>query len=414
MKKICGDFLVLTPYKWIKNGCIYFDKHIRAITNEYFSSRQEKETVIITHGLASTHTHLGLYPVRSSVAYGLDLDSWVKGYAWPWEKFLIENPELSYYVAILAMRDMLSSGVTAFADMHFNEDKVAKAVADVGMKGDLSVAIMDGGVFSSFEEALESNRQLIRTVKSYEKVTARFGPCTPRLLTPNQFKLVVEEARELGVGIHTHIAEVVDDEVWLKNKWKMRLSEFLNYVELTSVDAIVAHAIWIHSSIEKFVNSRLWVSHPPRSNTFLGDGKAPITELLALGGKVSLGIDVAPTYSLRNDMVAFLTLHYGGGRNLGVDIAFSLATEGGYRALGLGTGDIAVGEPADLVVWKVKNSVVHDPVAEVVTGNPTVGQVYVDGELVLDDGKLTCLGFDKLAESEAVLTEYLRMFKNLE
>lgn len=413
MKKVCGDFLVLTPYKWVKDGCVYFDKDIRAITNEFSSGKREKETIIITHGLASTHTHLGLYPVRSSVAYGLNLDSWVKGYAWPWEKFLIENPELSYHVAVLAIRDMLSSGVTAFADMHFNEEKVAEAVVDVGIKGDLSVAIMDGGVFSSFEEALESNRRLIKAVEAYEKVSARFGPCTPRLLTPDQFKLVVEEARELGVGIHTHIAEVVDDEVWLKNKWRMRLPEFLDYVELSSVDTIVAHAIWIHSSIEKFVNDRLWVSHPPRSNTFLGDGKAPITELLALGGNVSLGIDVAPTYSLRDDMTAFLTLHYGGGRNLGVDVAFSLATEGGYRALGLGTGDIVVGEPADLVVWKVKNSIVHDPVSEIVVGNPTVSQVFVDGELVFEDGKLSWLGIDKLAESESALTEYLRIFKNL-
>jgi 5-methylthioadenosine/S-adenosylhomocysteine deaminase len=411
MTEICADFVVISPYKWIRNACVSFNtevKEVEVVRGKLDKSRDDP-VKIITHGMASAHTHLGLYPIRSTTALGLNLDNWVSMYAWPWERFLRENPDASYFTSIKAMKELLSGGVTAFADMHLNETSVARAANIVGLRADLSVAIMDGGVFNSYEEALDENLKLIKMSHSYPLINARLGPCTPRLLKPKDFKNIVDIAREEGVGLHTHLAEVEEDLLWLRKKWGMSLREFINYVGMDSVDVLVAHSIWISQAIDLIRNARsMWIVHTPRSNIGLGDGVTPIVPLLRDEGRVSIGVDVAPTYSLQHDMIALQSLHYGGGRPLQPELILSLATEGGYRALKIGSGDLVPGEPADIIVWETNDAIVQSPIPEITWGNAKVSEAFVSGIKVYSNGKLTRV--KNLDEVNAKYLEFLNLF----
>ncbi len=391
MGRVCGQYVIITPHTWVENACVEFDNRIKAVEPGCLSS--ECYGIIISHGLASTHTHLGLYPIRHTLAYGLKLDEWVRTFTWPWEKALVEEPELSYHSSLLALADLIGGGVTAVADMHFNEDRVLDAVLKAGVRADLSVAIMSEGPYDSFEEALKENKALVSRVKSLgeDRVTCRFGPCTLRLLKPEEFRVTIDEAIDAGVGIHTHLGEVPEDEKFLIRRFGIRLDEFIRYVGLHSVDALIAHSIWVESALDELLsNPRTHLVHSPRSNTLLRDGVMPIHVLKEARGGTSLGVDVAPTYSIVDEAFFAVGLHYMGGATLTLEDVFGLAV-GGYRALGLGTGDLRVGEVADIVVWRVRKGLagkVISPQAMVISGLAEPVDVYVNGCQVMRDGRL--------------------------
>ncbi|MCD6323901.1 MAG: amidohydrolase family protein [Desulfurococcales archaeon] len=411
MPEVCGDYLIVSPYVTLRNMCVSFDKKI----NGFYPVRERNDSGrirVVTHGLASAHTHLGLYPVRGSLGLGLILDDWVKEEVWGWEKFLRSTPEASYYAALKALTDLLRSGVTAVADMHYNGDQVGKAALQVGVRVDLSTPIMDGGVYNSYDEGLHENLELVRRFKGSDMINVRLGPCTPRLLTPKQFKEVVDIAKDLGVGIHTHLAEVEKDVIHLRKEWGMSLNEFLHYTGVLEVDALVAHSIWVSQAIYGLIRNNVWVVNTPRSNTALGDGITPVLTFLGEGGNVALGVDVAPTYSIIDEMNAFLHLHYVGGRPLPPEKVFELATIGGYQALKLGTGRVETGEPADIVVWETPpDTYPASPIFLVVSGMSKPSEVYVGGELVLRDSKPLKAGISEETVS-AKLEVFLKRFKS--
>ncbi|MFN3268016.1 MAG: amidohydrolase family protein, partial [Zestosphaera sp.] len=279
MNEVCGDYVIINPYVWLSKACVRFNTKIKEIYVVSGDLGESDRVRIVTHGMATTHIHLGLYPIRKTVVSGLNLDEWVRDFVWGWERFLRENPEVSYYASLLAIRELLSSGVTTFADMHVNEDMVYKAVLESGIKADLSTPIMDRGVYKNYEEALEENLRLLKIV-SEPRIKVRLGPCTPRLLSPAAFREVVELARERGLGVHTHLAEVFEDLAWLKSRYSMSLRDFIKFVGLMEVNAIIAHAVWAEEAIDLLSASNFIISHAPRSNVLLGDGRAPIKSYL--------------------------------------------------------------------------------------------------------------------------------------
>lgn len=377
MKEVCGEVVIVDAYHIIKDACVVFDDTIRGIEE----GGSGEPATIITHGFGSLHTHLALRPIGRTVTASISLDEWVRRYAWPWERLVRNDGDLATASAAWGAYELMSSGATLVADMHFNEVAVGKILERLGMRADLSVAIMNGGVFNSFEEAVEENRELIRWARGKRGITARYGPCTPRLLTLEQFGAVVQLASEDGVGVHTHMAEVPDDELHLLKHYGISLRDFVDLTGLRSVDAVVAHAIWAYGSVEP---SWARIAHSPRSNTALGDGKAPVVKYIADGFTVGLGTDVAPTYDIREEARTAYYLHSLDG--LTKENAYMMLTEGPYTGLGLGTGRLVEGEPADLVMWRVGEN--NDPVSAIVFGKARPIKIFVDGRLVWDEGPL--------------------------
>ncbi len=377
MGDVCGEYVVIDAYHVVRNACVIFNSFIKRIEE----GGPGEPGTIITHGFGSLHTHLALRPIGWTVTSSASLDEWVRRYAWPWERLVKADSELATASAVWGAYELMKSGVTLVADMHFNEVKVGEVMEKLGIRSDLSVAIMDGGVFESFEEAVEENKELIRWARGRRAVTARYGPCTPRLLTPEQYGLVVQLAVEDGVGLHTHIAEVPDDELYLLKRYGIGLRDFVSVTGLSTMNAVVAHAIWAFGLIEPSWAS---IAHSPRSNTALGDGKAPIVKYLADGFVVGLGVDVAPRYDIREEARAAYYLHSLDG--LTIENVYAMLTEGSYAGLGLGMGRLVKGEPADLVVWRVGD--VGNPISSVLFGNAHPAKIFVGGSLVWDNGPI--------------------------
>jgi len=375
--ELCAETVVIDAYNVAKDACVVFDKTIKRIEE----GGSGEPGTIITHGFGSLHTHLALRPIGWTITSSASLDDWVRRFAWPWEKAVRDDPELASAAAAWGAYELLASGTTLVADMHFNEIAVGKVLERLGMRADLSVAMMSVGVFESFEEALEENNELVKWARGRTLINARYGPCTPRLLSPQEYREVVTVAGREGVGVHTHIAEVPDDELYLLKNYGLSLEKFVEYTGLYSVEAIVAHAVWAYGTLGP---SWARISHSPRSNTALGDGRAPIAKYLASGFTIGLGVDVAPTYDIREE--ARVAYYLNSLEGITKEHVYSMLTEGAYVGTGLGTGRLVPGEPADLVMWRVGKEA--DPLSAILFSNSLPEKIFVNGERVWDSGPL--------------------------
>jgi 5-methylthioadenosine/S-adenosylhomocysteine deaminase len=142
------------------------------------------------------------------------------------------------------------------------------------------------------------------------------------------------------------------------------------------------------------------VSYNPVSNAYLGNGIAPVLEMLEMGIDVSLATDGGACANTE-DMIE--ALKWGvlmpkvaaqDPRVFNSRDILRLATLGGARALGLphDLGALEVGRLADFFLfdpYRLKSVPMHDPISNVVyTGSQqNVDTVVVDGHVVLDAGR---------------------------
>jgi 5-methylthioadenosine/S-adenosylhomocysteine deaminase len=142
------------------------------------------------------------------------------------------------------------------------------------------------------------------------------------------------------------------------------------------------------------------VVHNPSANAFLGDGIAPVREMLELGIPVCLGTDGGCTNSRQSifeemRMAALVAKARAADASvLGADEAMLMGTARGGEALALPVGRIAADHAADLVVLDLdalslqprrtaSKQVVYAMQPE------AIRRVMVGGETIVADGRLT-------------------------
>ena len=114
---------------------------------------------VIIPGLVNAHTHVPMTLLRG-LNDDLRLDVWL-GYLMPLEREFV-TPDFVELGTQVACAEMIRSGVTAFADMYYFEDRVAKATADIGMRALLgqTILIFPAPDAESYEDALVVCRRL--------------------------------------------------------------------------------------------------------------------------------------------------------------------------------------------------------------------------------------------------------------
>jgi 5-methylthioadenosine/S-adenosylhomocysteine deaminase len=179
--------------------------------------------------------------------------------------------------------------------------------------------------------------------------------------------------------------------------------EFLNEFGIPGPNSIFAHSVHISKDeIALLKQTGSSVSHNPVSNMMLGDGVAPVVEMLRQGVNVALGTDGAASnhsQDLFDTMKAVSLLQKVHHQDAGVIDPYSvlrMATAGGAKALGLDSicGTLEVGKRADLILVDmntIHNQPVNDVFSQIVhcAKASDVRTVMVNGEILMRDRKLT-------------------------
>jgi cytosine/adenosine deaminase-related metal-dependent hydrolase len=231
-------------------------------------------------------------------------------------------------------------------------------------------------------------------------VRIALAPCSPFSVTTDLLRESASLGRALGVRLHTHGSETVEEEAHCLAEFGARPTDYLDTLGWLGDDVWMAHCVHLSDGdIARFAATGTGVAHCPSSNARLGAGIARLPEMLEAGVPVGLGVDGTASNEsggLGTELRAALLFARArsGPAALTARQALRVGTMGGAEVLGRADdlGSLEVGKLADLAVWKVdgiEHSTIEDKVAALVLGAlPPLALLVVNGQIVVEDGRL--------------------------
>ena len=309
-------------------------------------------SLAVLPGFVNAHAHAAMTLLRG-LGEEAPLMEWLNEKIWPVEARL--RQEHVYWGTLLAMAEMISRGVTCFADMYFFMDQAAAAAREVGMR-----CALCRGLVGSDEKKLAEGVGLVRRFhEPGGMIRVQLGPHAIYTVPPEAFREITQTARSLGVGIHTHWLETEWEAGYIREELGKDPVDLLEEVGLHEVPfAILAHGVWFpEDRVGSLSGGNMSVIHNPNSNLKLGSGIAPVPAFLEQGVRVALGSDGAASNNrldIWDEMRTCSLIHKGIRRDPCIVTAaevLRMATLDGARALGFDdVGLIRPGWQADLVL----------------------------------------------------------------
>jgi cytosine/adenosine deaminase-related metal-dependent hydrolase len=379
---------------------------------------------LVTPGLVNTHHHLYQTLTRAR-AQEADLFTWLRTLYPVWGRI---DAASEYAAARAGLAELALSGCTTVFDHHYvfppgrtglveAEIQAARelGVRIVASRGSMDLGESQGGLppdslVEDGDAVLADTEGLAVLHEEGPGAWAQIAvaPCSPFSVTKRLMVESAELARRLGLRLHTHLAETVEEEEYCQGIFGCRPLEYLEQVGWTEDDVWCAHCVHLsEDDVSTFAERRMGVAHCPTSNLRLGAGVAPVRAMLDAGVRVGLGVDGSASNE-RGDLFlevkqALLVARGRGGPDaLTAREALRLGTRGGAEVLGRDDiGTLEPGKCADLAVWRLDGlefGGADDPVAALVLAGPhRVDRLYAGGEEVVRDGRLARADEDEIA-----------------
>ena len=366
-------------------------------------------------GLVNLHGHAAMSLLRG-LADDLPLMDWLNQRIWP-----AENKHVSEAFVrdgtLLAAAEMLAGGITTCNDMYFFPQAAGEAFLQAGMRATLGMIVLEfpSAYASDADDYLSKGLAVRDELKDEPLLSFSFAPHAPYTIADASFGRINTLAEQLGLPIHIHIHETVDEIRDSVKQYGVRPLERLARLGLLGPNFIGVHAVHMNDAeIELLAQHGCHVAHCPSSNLKLASGLAPVTQLMRAGVNLGLGTDGAASNN-RLDLFAEMRLAAllakgvsGDAAALPAAAALQMATLDGARALNLDSqiGSIVPGKRADLVavdLHALSSQPVFDPVSHLVyvAGREHVTHVWVDGILKLKERRLVGLDTDDLTARAA-------------
>jgi 5-methylthioadenosine/S-adenosylhomocysteine deaminase len=353
---------------------------------------------LIIPGLQNCHTHTYMSVFRN-MADDIAFDEWLFRRILPLEDKL--TGEAAYWGAMLACVEMLKTGTTSFLDMHMFPGKTAQAAIDTGIRGVISRGLVGEGRNDTagqnrIQEALTEMEQF----QGHPNLSFMLGPHAIYTCATEYLELVLETAKQHNVPLHIHLSETRHEvEECLKQHGKTPVA-YLNDMGFFDVHTVAAHCVHVtEADCQIFAEKNVFVAGNPKSNMKLGNGFAPVAQMLRQGVNFCLGTDSAASNNALNlfsEMNFTALIHKGTGENaqdVSAQEVLRMVTQTGAKALGLNCGAIAPGKLADLVLLDLNRPQFcprHDLTASLSysANGSEVDTVLVGGSVVVEQGRM--------------------------
>jgi cytosine/adenosine deaminase-related metal-dependent hydrolase len=379
---------------------------------------------VVTPGLINTHHHLWQNLTRAR-AQDENLFGWLKALYPVWARI---DEEAEYAAARCGLAELALSGCTTVFDHHYlfppgreglleAEIRAARelGVRIVASRGSMDLGESDGGLPP--DSVVEDRDDVLAATEAAAKladgaqVEIAVAPCSPFSVTQELMRESAELARKLGLRLHTHLAETLEEEQFAKESFGLTPVQYVEELGWLLPDVWLAHCVHLSAEdVALFAQRDVGVAHCPSSNMRLGAGMAPVHELLDAGVRVGLGVDGSASNE-RGDLflevkqALLVARARGGPKAMTVRDALRLGTRGSASVLGRDDiGQLAPGKRADFAVWRTDRLELggaSDPVAGLIFAGPQrVDRLYVGGEEVVRDGRLTRGDEDEIAREQ--------------
>jgi cytosine/adenosine deaminase-related metal-dependent hydrolase len=376
---------------------------------------------VVTPGFVNTHHHLYQTLTRAR-AQQADLFTWLKTLYPRWARI---DDEMEHAAARCGLAELALSGCTTVFDHHYVFPRGVSGLVEaeiraaqelgvrlVASRGSMDLGESDGGLppDSLVEEidAILADTERLHAMVDGAAVQLAVAPCSPFSVTTRLMEESAALARRLGLQLHTHLAETVEEDAYCRELYGCTPVEYLERVGWLGEDVWCAHCVHLSDGdVQTFARAGVGVAHCPTSNLRLGAGVAPVRPMLDAGVRVGLGVDGSASNE-RSDIFVdvknalLVARGRGGPEALTARDALRLATRGGAEVLRRDDiGQVAPGKRADLAVWRTDGlsfGGAEDLVANLVLGGPhRVDRLLVGGEDVVRGGALVRASEEEIA-----------------
>ena len=365
-------------------------------------------------GLINCHTHAYMTCLRG-LADDLPFHEWLFEKIMPNEDKL--TPEDAYYSSLIGCAEMLLSGTTAFLEMHMFKGMVARAALRAGMRCVLSRGLSgtltaDGGMRRINEAEEEMSAYSGEPLLSFA-----FAPHAIYTTDTDYLKHISSLARKKDLPVHIHLSESVKETEDCIEKYGCTPVEYLDRLGMFENRVIAAHCANVTDNDIKILADRgVNVVLNIRSNMKLGNGIPPVGRMFDAGVKLCLGTDSAASnnsLNMFNELAAVTLISKGVDRSsirITASQALDMATFNGARALGIDSGELAVGKKADIALLDLGRTA-FSPRNDLVSAlcysanGSEVDTVIVDGKVAVKDGKPVNIDMRSLFEETERITQ---------
>lgn len=340
------------------------------------------------------------------------------------------DEEAVYQASLVALLEMLKSGVTTTADHHYlfpaghpgMIDAEIEAARAVGVRfhptrGSMSLSRDQGGLPPA--TVVQDEDQILadceRLVRKYHDRTPRamvrigLAPCSPFSVTPSLMQNTQRMAEADDLLLHTHLAETEDEVAFCRERFGCSPVNLMEEWGWLNPRTWFAHFIHLNQEdLAKAGRAGVGMSYCPSSNMRLGSGIAPIGPLQAAGVRTSIGIDGSASNDMNNMVLELRNglllqrLRYGAEAMTPRQI-LSMATQQGAAVLGRSQdiGSLEIGKAADLVMFRLDTlelaGGLDDPLgALLLCDAKQVDFCMVNGEVLIRNGELQRHSEDEL------------------
>ncbi len=404
-------------------------------------TEQDGSGLMVMPGLVNIHTHATSEAMRK----GVTDETRSPGF---WHSSLYEHlpifepsdDEGRMACLKVSLGELLLSGVTTVVDLSGPFDGWLDALADSGIRAVAAPFFRDARWYTTDGHSLDYDWNLEAGKQGFERARRIIDLAAQHpsgrlsgMLSPSQIDTCSEEllrdshawAGERNLPWTVHAAQSVTEFLEMQRRHGQTPIEWMESIGVLDDRSIIAHCIfldhhpWLHwtsrKDLDRMADSGATVAHCPTVFSRRG-----IT-LRTLGGYIDKGINVGiGTDTYPHNMLDEMRTAAIAARVIGESVAdlhysdvFNAATIAGAKALRRDDlGRLAVGSRADFVTVDLEHPAmkpVREPLRSllVVAAERAVRDVWVDGNRVVADGRLTTI--DMAAELEALQVAQQKM-----
>lgn len=309
----------------------------------------------------------------------------------------------------LAMLEMIETGTTAFADMYHWDERLIELVRAAGMRALIAPASFAPDIVGfpgvapwNGDEATDRTERLAKHYAGDPQIRIAYGPHAPYTCPPEFLRDISRRAVERGIPIHTHISESAAEVEQILERYGATPGAHLDALGLFDAEVLAAHCVHLtQEELAVFAAKGAAISHNPVSNLKLGNGIAPLPEMIASGVRLTLGTDSVAsnnTLDLFEEIKTGTILHRGARQDAAIVRAadvLDIATRRGAEAIGFGeSGALEAGRLADVIALDISGSAATPFRADSLISHlgftatgADVRRVFIGGREVYADGE---------------------------
>jgi len=396
--------------------------------------------LMVMPGLVNIHSHPTSEPLRKGITDETLSPNFYHSSLYEFLTIFNNDPEGTPPCHKVAMAELLQSGCTTIVDYSIAFDGWLDLLEQAGIRACIAPSFRDAPWYTKDGHLLEYDwsdsergpdgfkaaKRLIDLANQHPsgRLTGMLAPAQIDTVSPELLRQAHDYAKERNLPMQIHAAQSVNEHIEMVRRHGCTPIQWMDQIGVLTDRTIIGHGIfldhhpWLHwptrQDMGLLAERGATVAHCPTVFMRRGIALNTLGGYLKAGVNMGIGTDTYP-HNLLDEMRNAATVARavaGTVADLTTADIFEAVTIGGAKALRRDDiGRLKPGAKADMVLVDLKNQAMRpmrEPLRSLmyVAAERAVQDVYVDGQLVVQNGK--CLTIDLDAELEALEAAQIR------